>query len=54
MAESDGSRLLKNVGEVRDANLRWQEVSRTLIFALLLVYLIGTSPFASAIGQDNT
>ena len=54
MAESDGNKLLKKVDEAHPANLDSQEVSRTRLFALLLVFSIGIFPFASAIGQDNT
>jgi len=57
MAESDRNpkdKLLKKVDEARDADLCWQEVRRTQLFALLLVFFIGISPLTSAVGQDNT
>lgn len=55
MAESDGNPKGRplNLDKARDANLRWQEIRCTPLFALLLVFFIGISPFASAIGQDN-
>lgn len=56
MAESDGNpkgRLL-NLDKARNANLGWQKACRTPLFALLLVFFIGISLVASAIGQDNT
>lgn len=56
MAESDRNpkdKLLKKMDKAWDANLCWQGVRRTQLFALL-VFFIGISLCASAIGQDNT
>ncbi|HEY2497587.1 MAG TPA: FAD-dependent oxidoreductase [Candidatus Angelobacter sp.] len=55
MAESEenlNNRLLNKVGEARKANLRWQEVRYSPFFALLLLFFIEISLFASAIGQN--
>lgn len=57
MAESDGNskdKVLKKEDEAGDINLRWPELHRIPLFALLLVFFIGISLPASAIPQDNT
>ena len=57
MAESDRNlkdKLLNKMDEARDASLGWQKARRTQHFTQLLVFLIGISLFAPAIGQDNT